>query len=107
MKNDSGVVKQHANEQYEETFSLAIKHGKITEERKQEILAKISKVASNDPEAFNGTEKDIKVSKDFETGNIIIDMAAHCIQADPNDAERMNVCYAATKSAIKNASTEQ
>ena len=31
LKSDSGVVKQHARETYEEIFNLAIKNGKMTE----------------------------------------------------------------------------
>ena len=34
VKNDGGVVKQHALQSYEETFSLAVRHGKMTENRK-------------------------------------------------------------------------
>ena len=34
VKNDGGVVKQHAIQNYEETFSLAVRHGKMTENRK-------------------------------------------------------------------------
>ena len=60
MKNDQGVVKDYAKQTYDEFLSLAIRHGKISEQRKEEILAKIEKVASNNLEAFAGTEKDIK-----------------------------------------------
>ena len=60
-------------------FDLAIKQGKMTEERKQELLAKISMVASNDLTAFDGAESDIKVSKDAETGKILIDIVVHWI----------------------------
>ena len=51
----------------------------MTEERKQELLAKISMVASNDLTAFDGAENDIKVTKDAETGKILIDIVVHWI----------------------------
>ena len=38
--------------------------GKMSDDRKQELLAKIVKVASNDVSAFAGTDSDIKVVKD-------------------------------------------
>ena len=34
VKNDDGVIKQHAVQSYEETFSLAVRHGKMSETRK-------------------------------------------------------------------------
>ena len=88
-------------------FDLAIKQGKMAEERKQELLAKISMVASNDLTAFDGAESDIKVSKDSETGKILIDIVVHWIQTDPEEADMMNVSYAAANSAIKNATAAQ
>ena len=42
---------------------MAIRHGKMTEERKQELLAKIERIASNDITVFAGIEYDIKVDK--------------------------------------------
>ena len=68
VKNDSGVVKIHAKQSYEEQFALAVRHGKMTEGRKGELLDKIAKVASNDVTAFAGTESDIKVSKNDDKG---------------------------------------
>ena len=61
-----------------EVFSLALKHGKMTEDRRVELLAKVGKVASNDPTAFAGTESDIKVSQNAD-GDIVVDMVAHWI----------------------------
>ena len=34
VKNDGGVIKQHASQNYEETFSMDVRHGKMTENRK-------------------------------------------------------------------------
>ena len=39
--NDGGVVKIHAMELFTEDFDLHIEQGKMTEERKVELLAKI------------------------------------------------------------------
>ena len=89
---------------YEEIFDLAIKHGKMSEERKEELLAKIAKVASNDTTAFAGTDSGIKVYLNNENGYIVIDMVAHFIKTDENEPDRMNVSYACAKSVIKNAS---
>ena len=46
---------------YEDLLGLNVQHGKMSEARKQELLAKISKVASNDLQVFDGTDKDIRL----------------------------------------------
>ena len=38
---------------------MAIRHGKMTENRKWELLAKIERIASNDISVFAGVEHDI------------------------------------------------
>ena len=105
VKNDGGVLKQTAVQTYEEAFDLAIKHGKMTEERKQELIAKIERVANNDITVFSGVDSDIKVKKDDTNGEIVIDMVVHYMLSDENDADRMNLSYAACKATIKNATT--
>ena len=86
---------------------MAVRHGKMTQERKEQLLEKIIKVASNDVTAFAGTESDIKVSKNEENGDIVIDLVAHFMKTDENDQDRMNISYAAAKSTIKNATIQQ
>ena len=49
----------------------------MTEARREELLAKITKVASNDLTVYEGIESDIKVSKNDQNGNIVIDMVVH------------------------------
>ena len=78
----------------------------MSEDRRDELLAKITKVASNDAAAFAGTESDIKVSQDEESGNIAIDLIAHWIQSNEDEPDKMLVNYAAAKSTIKNASLQ-
>ena len=107
VKNDSGVIKKHAKQTYEEVFGLAIRHGKMTEKRREQLLAKIVKIASNDATAFAGVEQDITLAKDNEAGTIIIDMVAHFMVSDEDLPDQMNVSYAAAKSIIKNATLEQ
>ena len=107
LNSDSGVVKQHARETYEEIFNLAIKNGKMTEARKVELLTKIDQVASNDTTAVAGTVSDIKVEKVSESGDINIDIAVHNMMEDENEPDRMNVCYATANSNIQNASNEE
>lgn len=104
VKNDGGVLKQAAVQTYEEAFDLAIRHGKMTEERKQELLAKIERVSNNDISVFSGVDSDIKIRKNNNDGEIVIDMVVHFMKTDENEADRMNVSYAACKSIIKNAS---
>ena len=107
MKNDGGVVKIHANQTYKQVFELAVRHGKMTEARKGELLDKIAKVACNDITAFAGTESDIIVSKNEESGDIVVDMVAHFIKTDQEREDYMNVSYAAAKCFIQNATLEQ
>ena len=107
VKNDSGVVKQQAQQTYEETFALAVKQGKMTQERADELLAKVIKVASNDATVFAGVEQDIKVVRDNDSGDIIIDMVVHFIMSDENENNKLNFSYASCNSTIKNASIEQ
>ena len=107
VKNDSGVVKQKAQQTYEETFALAVKQGKMTQERADELLAKIIKVASNDATVFAGVEQDIKVVRDNDSGDIVVDMVVHFIMTDENENDKLNFSYATCNSTIKNASIEQ
>lgn len=107
IKNDGGVVKIHANQTYKEIFALAVRHGKMTEARRGELLDKIAKVASNDVTAFAGTESDIKVSKNDESGEIVVDMCAHFIKTDQDKEDYMNVSYATAKCFIQNATLAQ
>ena len=107
VKNDSGVVKQKAQQTYEETFALAVKQGKMTQERADELLAKVIKVASNDATVFAGVEQDIKVVRDNDSGDIIVDMVVHFIMTDENENDKLNFSYASCNSNIKNATIEQ
>ena len=49
----------------------------MTEERKEELLAKITRVASNDLSVYDGIESDIKLSKNDQNGDITIDLVVH------------------------------
>ena len=106
MKNEEGVVKQHALTSYEDALGLAVRHGKMTEERREELLARISKVVSNDARASVGTETDIRVSRSSESGKILIDMVAHFMRPDGTKPTCMNVSYAAANCAIQNATSQ-
>ena len=46
--NDRGVMKNRAKFVYEKILSTEVSHNKITAGRKQELLAKIEKVATTD-----------------------------------------------------------
>ena len=82
---------------------MAIRHGKMTEARKAELLAKVKKIADNDATAFAGVESDIKVTSDAASGDLMIDMVVHYMASDEDAGDRMNVSYAAAKCTIKNA----
>ena len=106
LKNDGAVVKQQATPAFEEACGLAVKHGKMSEARREELLAKIARVASNDAAAFAGTESDITVSQDGAGGDIAIDVLAHWIQSNEEEPDKMLVHYAAAVSTIKNATIQ-
>ena len=78
----------------------------MTELRKGELLAKIVKVASDDPEVNSGTEQNIKVSYKFSNGDIVIDLVVHNIQKNEEEPDKMTVSYVACKSVIKNATKQ-
>ena len=82
---------------------MAVRHGKMTENRKWELLAKIERIASNDISVFAGVEHDITIEKNNETGTIVIDLVAHIMKSDENEPEKMNVSYAAAYCSLKNA----
>ena len=74
----------------------------MTEGRKDELLAKISKVANSDPTAFPGVESDIKVTKDEESGNFTVDLSVHYIIENQDESDKMDVAYATARSIIRN-----
>ena len=49
----------------------------MTEERKVELLAKIQKIVDGEITTFAGVENDIRVIKDSQSGDIVVDMIAH------------------------------
>ena len=103
--NDRGVVKEFAVETYDKTFGLDVKHGKMTLERKEEMLDKIEKIATDELEENEGIDYNIKVSLDKR--EIIVDLIVHLIALDKENPEEMNVSYATCKSVIRDASREQ
>ena len=107
VRNEDGVNKMHAMATFDETMALAVRHRKMTQERKQELLDKIKRVACNDVTAFFGTKTDIRVSKCPATGDIIIDMFAHFVGTNDDKTEDMNVSYAAAYCTIANATLQQ
>ena len=54
----------------------------MSDTRRQELLAKISKVASNDVTATDGLESDVKLHRDAETGKIVIDMLVNWMKSN-------------------------
>ena len=100
------MVKQQATPAYEAACGLAVKHGKMSEGRREELLAKIARVASNDATAFAGTESDIAVSQGGASGDIAIDVVAHWIISNEDQSDEMMIHYAAAVGTIKNASVQ-
>ena len=78
----------------------------MTQARKDELLAKIRKIADNDATAFAGVESDIRVTSDAASGDLMIDMVVHYMASDRDAADRMNVSYAAANCTIKNATVQ-
>ena len=77
----------------------------MREDRKEEILDKISQIATNDPTASEEIEFDIKVFKN-EEDNVVIDLVAHQMMTSEDEADRMSVYLVAALSTISNASLE-
>ena len=92
---------------FTEDFDLHVKQGKMTEERKVELLAKVQKLVDGETTGFAGVERDIRVIKDSETGDMVIDMIAHWMKIDEDDPEAMSMSYASSKSVIKDATPAQ
>ena len=88
---------------FTEDFDQHVKQGKMTEERKVELLAKVQKLVDGETTGFAGVERDIRVIKDSETGDMVIDMIAHWMKIDEDDPEAMSMSYASSKSVIKDA----
>ena len=49
---------------------------------------------------FDGVDSDIKLYRDEENGNIVIDLLANWMRSDQEEPDRMAISYAASKSAI-------
>ena len=61
---------------------MAVEHEKMTEARKEELMAQIEKVASDDVANFSGVDGDIKLVEDETTGDVVIDLVAHSFSED-------------------------
>ena len=77
----------------------------MTDARRNELLDKLDKVASNDLTVTQDIESDIKISKNDE-GNLDIDLIAHCMKTNEDTPDKMEIYYAAGKCGIKNPSIE-
>ena len=60
-------------------------------------------MVDNDATAFSGVERDIRIVKDSQSGDIVIDMLAHIMKTDDDDPTAMSMSYAASLSVIRNA----
>ena len=67
---------------YENIFSMDVEHEKMTDARKEELMAQIERVASDDVANFSGVGGDIKLVEDEATGDIVIDLVAHSFSVD-------------------------
>ena len=79
----------------------------MTQERSEELLAKVVMVASNDITVSSEMEQDIRVVRDSGSGDICIDMIVYFIMSDEDESDKLNFSYASCNSTIKNASLEQ
>ena len=64
---------------------MAVEHEKMTGARKDELMAQIEKVASDDATNFSGVGGDIMLVEDEATGDIVIDFVAHSFSADQDN----------------------
>ena len=81
----------------------------MSEARKQALLDKISQVASqvaSDDITTAEVNSDIKLYRDVESGNIVIDILVNWIASNKEKPDRMSISYAASNSVIKQPSSE-
>ena len=107
LKNAGSVVKMTAQQTFEDALATALKNGKVSENRRDELLAKIMKVKDTDHTAFAGAEWSINLTADEnDTSSIEVDLVAHYIVSNKNEPDTMTVNYAAAKTIIKSATTQ-
>ena len=107
LKNAGSVIKVTAQQNFEEGLAAALKHGKVSENRRDELLAKIMKVKDSDHTAYAGAEWSIQLTADEnDTSSIEVDLLAHYIVSNEYVPDTMTVNYAATKTTIKNATKQ-
>ena len=81
----------------------------MSEARKQALLDKISQVASqvaSDDITTVEVNSDIKLYRDVESGNIVIDILVNWMASNKEQPHRMSISYAASNSVIKQPSSE-
>lgn len=107
LKNAGSVIKVNAQQNFEDGLATAFDNGKVSESRRDELLAKIMKVKDSDHTAFAGAEWSIQLTADEnDTSSIEVDLLAHYIVSNENEPDTMTVNYAAAKSTIKPATTQ-
>ena len=107
LKNAGSVIKMTAQQTFEDALATALKNGKVSENRRDELLAKIMKVKDTDHTAFAGAEWSIQLTADEnDTSSIEVDLLAHYIVSNENEPDTMTVNYAAAKTTIKSATTQ-
>ena len=79
----------------------------MSENRRNELIAKIIKVKDNDLTAVAGAEWGIRLTADEnDTSNIEVDLGAHYIVSNEHEPDTMTINYAAAKATIKFATTQ-
>ena len=107
LKNAGSVIKMTAQQNFEDGLATALKNGKVSENRRDELLAKIMKVKDTNHTAFAGAEWSIDLTADEnDTSSIEVDLLAHYIVSNENEPDTMTVNYAAAKTTIKSATTQ-
>ena len=64
LKNAGSVIKVNAQQNFEDGLATALNNGKVSESRRDELLAKIMKVKDSDHTAFAGAEWSIQLTAD-------------------------------------------
>ena len=105
-KSDIGVLKEKALEKFTRQFELAVKQGRMTEDRKDQILNSIGDIA--DGFQLEAREHNVEVQLAVEpvipgSHDFTVDMCVYNISSVSKDAETMDVHHAMCLATITNA----
>ena len=104
-----GVLKAKAHEIFTRKFEMAVRHKKMTMDRKEQLLYDIQAIADSHQNVVSDQNIGVEIQITPIPGSydFVVDLCVYKITSESLDAETMDVHYASCLAMIRNATNRQ